>query len=266
MATRCQRKMEGCIMSSYIIGIDLSLNHFGFVGTDVEWKFPFFAFMTDQAKFMKGNYDWYRFLLDSRDRKKEEDIDAYTARRRNTVIRFMSDTTKLFTNHLRTVGLDVEHSITYVAFEGYSYGSKSAGLFELAEVTGCIQNGMYEVGGSIRLYDPLSVKMFATGNARCLKKDMVEVAEKLCPTFKDFSKFVKTKTKKTALGPVEEFDGPGTDLADAYFLARLLTYELDLRSGEKELKDLTDQERRVFLRVTKGNPVNILEKPFARKE
>ncbi len=250
---------------SYVLGIDLSLNHFGFVAADLEWKHPYFSFMTDHQKYMHSEFAWFRWLLDSRDRKEEEDIDAYTARRRATVVQFMETNLQLFNAHLIKEGLSRDDS-TYVAFEGYSYGSKSAGLFELAEVTGCIQNLLYGAGANIRLYDPLSVKMFATGNARCLKRDIVAEASRLCPEFKDFAKFTKDKKKKTSVGPVEELDGPGTDMADAYFLARLLTFELLLRSGQKDLKDLSDQERRVFLRTTKGNPVNILDKPFAVKE
>lgn len=248
----------------FVIGIDLSLNHFGFVASDLEWNHPYFAFMTDHNKYMNLEFPWYRWLLDSRDRKEEEDIDAYTARRRATVVQFMETNLQIFNGHITKRGMSRDDS-TYVAFEGYSYGSKSAGLFELAEVTGCIQNLMYMAGANIRLYDPLSVKMFATGNARCLKRDMVEEASKLCPDFKNFARFTKGKKKKTSVGPIEELDGPGTDMADAYFLARLLTFELLLRSGQKELKDLTDQERRVFLRTTKGNPINVLDKPFATK-
>jgi Holliday junction resolvasome RuvABC endonuclease subunit len=248
----------------FVVGIDLSLNHFGFVAADLEWKFPFYSFMTDHKTFMSGGFAWYRWLLKSRDRKTAEDIDAYTARRRDVVVEHMQTNIAILTDYLRQV-CNVSDGDTYVAFEGYSYGSKSTGLFEIAEVTGCVQNLFYNSGSNLRLYDPLSVKMFATGTARCLKKDMVAEATKLCPDFKDFSKFVTTKKKKTSTGTVEEFDGPITDLADAYFLARMLTYELQLRSGQKELKDLSEQERRVFLRTTKGNPINVLDKPFATK-
>jgi hypothetical protein len=52
------------------------------------------------------------------------------------------------------------------------------------------------------------------------------------------------------------------DLCDAYGLARLLLLELELRSGITKLSDLNEIEIRVFNRITKAFPVNLLDRDF----
>ena len=73
---------------------------------------------------------------------------------------------------------------------------------------------------------------------------------------------VKTVHKK---GKPDDLDGPLTDIVDAYFLAKLIWIELQVRSGEICLKDLPEHQILTFNRVTKAYPVNLLARPFITK-
>ena len=98
-----------------------------------------------------------------------------------------------------------------------------------------------------------------------MKKDMIEQASLKFDIPEGLAKIKRSKKKKSGL-VIEDLDGPATDLADAYFLARMLYTELEVRTGRILLSQLDEGERRIFLRVTKAYPVNILDRQFICKE
>ena len=155
----------------------------------------------------------------------------------------------------------------YVAIEDYAIGaafSGSTGLIQIAEMTGVIKHWIYMNGGAIRTYDPSTVKLFATGKGNALKRHVIEAAEQ--GKFKLPSEMFKEVKKVWQGHPDKELDGPGSDLCDAFTLAKMLWTELQVRAGKLELKDLPGHVReKIFFRTTKANPVNILARDFIRR-
>jgi len=137
---------------------------------------------------------------------------------------------------------------THAALEDYAL-ARQAFAHHLGEVGGALRTLLWGQGIPFRLYDVQAVKMFATGNGAAEKASVLMACRDVWGV--DF----------VAFGRVER--GAGGNLADAFAIAQLLRTELRLRAGEVTLEDLPDHQRKVFLRVTKANPVNMLARPFA---
>lgn len=233
-----------------IFGLDISLDHGGVVVLDENGKVTDYRYLTIVKKMADVDPD-HSILLSKRE--KDEAKDVFRLRR-------MVEYAERVWNVQPTTCI---HN-SYYSIEGYSYASKSTSICQIAELTGYIKRRLFEDGGKIRIHDPLTVKLFATGRGNCMKKDVVENAALWFDIPEGLVK--RKKIKKKSGEKIEEFDGPATDLADAFFLAKMLYTELKLRSGELLLKQLSEKERRIFLRVTKAYPVNILDRQFICKE
>jgi len=234
-----------------VIGLDISLDHAGIVALCDGGGVLDYCALTTVKK--DSAADPRRVFLLSK-QGKDESKDTFRLRRMKEISNFVS----VFIDSVS----DKVDSL-YFSIEGYSYASYSTSICQIAELTGYLKYMLFDMGGYLRIHDPLSVKLFATGKGNCLKRDVVERAGKY---LKFPESLIKKKQKKIRGKLVEEYDGLCTDLADAYFLARMLWTELQIRSGEIGLEQLSDGERRIFLRVTKGYPVNILDRPFICKE
>jgi len=143
----------------------------------------------------------------------------------------------------------------YVAIEGYALNAKGL-VFNIAEATMVLKTALYEHGIPMRIYDPNSIKKFATnfGNA-----DKIRMED-------EFDRGVDFEDIKPNLGKLPCYKSPKLDIIDAFFIAKLLQTELKLRKGLISLKDLTEKQIEVFNRVTKHYPENILVRPFIRRE
>jgi len=236
-----------------IFGLDISLDHGGMVVLDICGKVFDYCFFTDIKNYAKVDPD-HLILLSKK--KKEEPKETFRLRRLNEYLNGLWDLQ-------RRVKISWNSSLYYFSIEGYSYASQSTSICQIAELTGYLKHMIFEGGGYIRIHDPLTVKLFSTGKGNCTKK---EVVEKALPYFKISEGLIKRKVVKKEDKKVEEFNGPSTDLADAYFLARMLYTELMLRKGTLTLDKLSENERRIFLRTTKAHPVNLLDRPFIRKD
>jgi len=138
----------------------------------------------------------------------------------------------------------------YVAIEDYALGAKGR-VFDIAEFTGGLKLKLYEGGYNIRLYSIGTIKMFATTKGDAKKPVMQEYFEKE-KGIPDLSKLPDGKS-------------PKADVIDAYFITKLLQMEMKLRHGIVTLQQLTLEQIRVFNRVTKANPVNLLAQDFLTK-
>lgn len=136
----------------------------------------------------------------------------------------------------------------YVAMEGYAFATKGL-VFNIAEATMCTKLAIYENSIPIRIYDPNSIKLYATGMGNSKKLEM-EVA------YENFSEL------KPNWSHLPASKNPKEDLIDAFFTLKLLQLELKLRHGIVQLKDLSLEHIKIFNRVTKANPTNILATDF----
>lgn len=234
-----------------IFGLDISLDHGGVVVLDESGEVVDYRYLTKVKKMADVDPDHSIFLTKQ---GKDESKDIFRLRR-------MAEYLGGILNIQPTMCI---HQL-YFSIEGYSYASKSTSICQIAELTGYIKQRLFLEGGMIRIHDPLTVKLFATGAGNCLKKDIIKQAMLKFDIPEGLTKKKKTKKKKTG-DVIEDLDGPATDLADAYFLAMMLYTELEVRAGRIYLSQLDEGKRRIFLRATTAYPVNILDRQFICKE
>lgn len=238
-----------------IYGLDLSLDHCGVVTLNNRGQVANYLYTTTSKKMAEADSK-HSFLLSKK--AKDESKDIFRLRRVNEISHALLEYDDEF---FYKVAPNLYYSI-----EGYAYASQTTSICQIAELTGNIKHMIFGGGGSIRIHDPLTVKLFAVNTGKCLKKDIVEAARKAFDIPECLIKRKQIKKKiKGQIEKIEEFDGPATDIADAYFLAKMVQVELKLRSGKVTLAELSENERRIFLRVTKAYPVNILDRPFISK-
>jgi len=180
-------------------------------------------------------------------KKYKENNDVYDMRRLNYLV---NEFDNFIVNNL---------DIKYVIIEDYAYSSKSASLYQIGGWVEYIKHKLYNLLIPYRLIDPMSVKLFATNNGHADKNDIIFEVKHNWERI-DFQNMIykNKKIKKEELKYIE-------DLNDAYVLGRILYTELMLRKGEIILKDLKEQEIKIFNRVTKTRPINILACDFVKK-
>lgn len=140
-----------------------------------------------------------------------------------------------------------DHDPIHLAIEDYAFGA-GQGAHQIGEVGGMIRlHLLYETSVCFRLHDPKTVKLYMTGRGdadKSVVRDAVREA-----TGVDFESYgISTKTAE--------------DLYDSYALALLVRDEVLLRAGKITLRDLPEARVRVFNRVTRANPTNILAREW----
>lgn len=174
----------------------------------------------------------------------------------NNIIHY--DKKKQFKNNYEKYIWIREHIInfinksTYVAIEGYAYSKKGL-VFNIAESTMCTKIAIYERKIPIRIYDPSTIKMYATFKGNVGKDEMNLAYE----NYKDL---------KLDLSHLPSLKSPKEDFVDAFYILKLLQLEMKLRHGMISLKDLPLKHIEIFNRVTKANPVNLLAQDFISKK
>lgn len=109
-------------------------------------------------------------------------------------------------------------------------------------------------GIRLRLHDPLSVKMYTAHHGHADKLMMEKaVAERWGESFGKYNGKPSKKGGKVNRQTSE-------DLCDAYAIAQMVWAEVQLRRGDVLLSDFHEQEIRVFNRLTKFMPVNLLDR------
>jgi len=143
----------------------------------------------------------------------------------------------------------------YVGIEDYAIRAEQ-GAHYLGEAGGIARTVCWDAGVKLRLHDPCSVKMFATLNGNCPKENVAPIVRERWGL--DFTNFCPESKK----GGAEDTTTSG-DITDAYILARLVWTEVQLRAGTFLLSSLIEEkERRVFQRMTKTYPVNLLDREW----
>ena len=219
---------------NYFLGCDVALNHSGFLALDEDGKVVGLRYLTDQKS--------------SADRSRRESVHFAAPNPKqvpDSRAREMLRLANAFTVYRRFIA-ELAPSFAYV--EGYAYGTPKGEL--TGEVAGAVKLTLWGRGVPFRLMGPESVKMFAAWKGDAEKAEVIQAVR--ARWSQDFTAYRKQGDAADA-GQTEE------DLADAYVLARMCWTEWRLRSGRTTPQDLEhDQERRVYLRATKVQPVNIL--------
>lgn len=131
-----------------------------------------------------------------------------------------------------------------IGIEDYAFAASSSSLYQYGELGGLARWIFRD--RRFRFQDPLSVKLYAAGKGNAKPAEVEEAVRKRWG--QDFRRF----NASTAEPRISD------DLAVAYVIARMLIVEQALRRGTMRLDELEEGEIRVFNRVTKRNPVNLL--------
>lgn len=248
-----------------VVGLDLSINGPGLCSLK-DGIFCQYGYVTTMAKyyFEEDMYGHHFHPRGSATKKHPaEDKDCFAARRR----KFISGKVIAFIKAAWCSDL-------IVSMENYAYGSKSTGQYELGEISGIIRAYLWENEIPLRLVDPITVKQWATGNAYAKKIHMRYGAERdsfILPAKYFNPKGEKFKQKivvEDTTGEEHQFThdlkGPGTDIIDAYHLARMGWYEYAVRCGRIPLNDLKPTFKHCLTKTTKTQPLGILHRPYVQ--
>ena len=214
-------------------GWDLALNHAGFV-TLIDGRLEDFVYVTDKAGAAN------RSAVHGRRLPKWKASDWLA----ESVLRLR------WWQHFIRTRLE-KTKPDYVGIEDYALEGGAHGAHYKGELGGVARLEVLEVGASLRLHDPGSVKLYAAHKGDA-EKDEVEAAvyKRWGVEFGHFNPPAK-KGKKQNTQTSE-------DLADAFSVARLVWAEVQLRAGRVPLSELHPKEVQVFNRVTKAYPVSLL--------
>lgn len=144
----------------------------------------------------------------------------------------------------------------YVVVEDYALGA-SMRAHQIGEVGGLARMVILNHEANLRLHDPKSVKMFVAHNGNAPKELMEEtVGERWGHDFGKYNPLPKGKKPSRTTSE---------DLADALGLAHMGWTEIRVRSGALLLSELHEKEVRVFNRISKSNPVNLLDREWIQR-
>lgn len=225
-------------MSIKVIGMDVSLNHSGFVELVDGELSNFWYITTVAASANRSKEHGYRLKL-----LKSKDKQAVSVARLADVIAFV----------LNPV---LKSKPDFIALEDYAFG-KERQAHQLGEIGGLVRLFCWSKGFKFRLYDPRSIKMFATHDGTA-QKDLIErkVKERWNQDFSKFNQPIAKATKKRPF-PKQQTQ-TSEDLADAFAIAKLVWLEVQLRKGNVLMNELHEKEIQIFNRTTKKNPVSLL--------
>lgn len=214
-----------------IVGADLSMNGSGLVK----------LYLDDDLKVYKTDRMGFCSV------KKYESDGIYLYRKKDFKHRY--NATKWMLEKIK----DFVSPANYIAIEDYAFGA-SGNNFDIGEFIGQIKYMVFANDIPMRLYDPNSIKKFATGKGNADKISMYD-------SFINVND-IKPDIKGLPIPNKGSGVTPTSDIIDAYWIAMLLRQELSLRKGIDILRDLDENLISIFNRVTKSNPVNILDQDF----
>lgn len=222
-----------------ILGLDLSLNHSGAVSLDEDGVVDGYWFVSDK----KSPADKSKGLgRRSPSKKKGADAEQHQLNRMAFYERWLWDVIEL-------------SGAEYAGVEGYAYNAVSNSSYQYGELGGLARRILARARCKIRVHDIAGVKMFATGKGNAIAPQMLaalaarESTQALCEEWARIERGVKGQQ-------VSE------DLAVAYWVARLVWAERELRAGRIVLSAFDEKRVRVFNRVTKTYPVNLLDREW----
>ena len=140
----------------------------------------------------------------------------------------------------------------YIGIEDYAFAARGL-VFNIAEFIGGFKSAVYDRRWKIRLYDPCTIKMYATGKGNADKVGIEDAYNK------------NHKGQLTGIDTLPEYKSPKVDIIDAYFIAKILQVELKIRHNVIDIRKLSEMETKIFQRTTKGNPENLLVREFLAK-
>ena len=160
--------------------------------------------------------------------------------------------------HLREIFQSMR-DCTYVAMEGYSFGSKSQSLFQLGELGGAIRYLVKKNQLKLRVYQPTVIKKWATGKGVGKKAAMYTAYKDMFPNSPILSVYDNLNPKLPFEPQLSRAAGkPLCDLIDSDFIATMLCEELRIKRGINTLYGRDD----IFHSITKNKTDTLAERYF----
>jgi len=240
-------------MSYLAIGADVSVNHSAIVVLDQDGKVRLVRYLCQKVKDAKKRLGGTRCIAK---RVKHITKEQFEIER----LMWLRDYYDDITGDVIQFCMDDDIEAAYVGLEAYAYaagrGAKGAGMvfksrpYQIGEASAVFRIACKDLNFWLRLHDPASVKIFACNIGNAPKEDV----QAAC-----YDAAIMGGLDMDAYPDDEDVQG---DLGDAFMLATMVRTEAEVRAGRKTLKQLDEGQRRVFLRTTKTNPVNLLDKPW----
>ena len=225
-----------------ICGLDISKTHYALVIKETESNITDYTICTTTKTIVKHAEKENiicHYLVPWQTFKKEiESQEAYNVYLCDSIYKF------LFKDILSMPG-----EKGYIAIEGYAVHALGQ-LLQIAEISGVAKTLFYCADWKLRILDPLSVKLWATNRGNAEKWEVRKEAQ-----------LEGLKIPLNIWNTEMSYD-----ISDAYFLMRMLETELKIRNNPLEMNKLNEQQKKVFNRVTKANPTNILATPFIERK
>jgi hypothetical protein len=248
------------------IGFDVSLNSPGYVAIRCnDGKVLGCGFCTTVKKYLVctgGCNATYFFSRRGKTKKRdEESVELYEARRLFILFDYMVCFVR---RHYHPKDL-------YLGIEGYAYGvTATRSIFQLAEISGSFKRWCYSENIPLRIHDPKTIKLWATGDAYAKNVHMVDAARR--KGFKLDDRWIAQGSKfkhpivMNSKTLTHDLKGPGVDLSDAFHIADMVRHELLVRGGYLSLTQLEPEYKvKIFTRTSKHYPTNLLDRPFINK-
>lgn len=229
MENNISNRSNGATGKVIYLGIDCSLNHAAFVSIRERGplKIDYFTTTRKTAVAYKGG-----LLLDESKYKKFDKDKKSVARL--AAIRVLVDT------------ILQEYEECYASVEGYAHAARFQ-AHPLGEVGGLVRLAYWDHNIPFRVHDPITLKVFATGDPKAEKEDMIAKFALERPEDYETVSFLPLETRG--------------DIADAFWLAKMTETEYKLRDGTLLMSDLPSTRIRAFNRVTRDTE-NILAKEW----
>lgn len=232
-------------------GWDLSLNHGGFVELDEDGSIVWFKYVTQvksAAEKGRGHGIHVPFVSNAEKAKKAGAGDKAS----------MSITRLMWWKQWLSVQLRAR-TPSHVAIEDYAMRAEGNSVYQIGEQGGIARSLCWFYKASMRLHDPLSVKMFGALNGTVTPPMLADaIKTRTRESGVDFGKY----NLKERTGDTKSQDLPEYDLSSAYVLAWLALTEVKLRAGLLDIATLHEKQRQVFNRVTKTYPESILSREW----
>lgn len=228
----------------FVLGIDPALNHAGLVLLDGAGALAWACVVTDQVGVATRRATGVSFVLMPHTPRAGLDSDQVA-----------SDRLLWWDAFARQI--IAEHRPAYVAIEDYGFATKGP-TFSTGEVGGALRLAALRSGARLRLVDPPSVKLFATGRGDATGREVADAvgAPAARVIFASANPPAKAGRKPNTL--------PEEDLAAAWVVARMAWMEVELRAGRPLPAQLSEAQLRYYNRVTAGHAVNVLGRDWLR--
>lgn len=110
-----------------------------------------------------------------------------------------------------------------VSLEGYSFGSQSNRLFQIAENAAILKYKCYQHGLPLDIVPPSQIKKFATGKGNASKSDM----------YFSFLEDTGVDIRKEITPSASKIINPVSDIVDSYYICKYLYTKLSHESGKE---------------------------------